>query len=299
MENIASQLKQARLDLGMSIEDAVTKSKFTLAQIKAIESGDLDFFKADLSYFSYMIRYYSNVLHYDYELLRDDVEAIVAQDEFTQEIEQLRQNVQIKTKQASPKKNTTGKKKRRKKQIDYSFLAFLFSSILLVLVLLYVGVKYVPKWFKEDPVKPPVVVEPGDDTNGDTPSETPEEPDDEVEKETLVVTPLVNDPTQIEIKGWEEDQEVDVKLVFKAEATWISASVNNVVLTEPLSTTYFKDDEIVVKEKASENKEIMFHLGKMLGNEFYVNDQKVELDENIQNNAGVVKLYFKFIKESD
>lgn len=299
MENIASQLKQARLDLGMSIEDAVTKSKFTLAQIKAIESGDLDFFKADLSYFSYMIRYYSNVLHYDYELLRDDVEAIVAQDEFTQEIEQLRQNVQIKTKQASPKKNTTGKKKRRKKQIDYSFLAFLFSSFLLVLVLLYVGVKYVPKWFKEDPVKPPVVVEPGDETNDDTPGETPEEPDNDLGKETLVVTPLVNDPTQIEIKGWEEDQEVDVKLVFKAEATWISASVNNAVLTEPLSTTYFKDDEIVVKEKASENKEIMFHLGKMLGNEFYVNDQKVELDENIQNNAGVVKLYFKFIKESD
>lgn len=308
MENIASQLKQARVAMGMTIDEAVSKTKFTLAQINAIESGDLDFFREDLTYFSYMIRYYANVLNYDYELLRQDVEKIVAEDEFTQEIEQIRKNVQVKTKSNQSKTNTKKtKRKRNRKKIDYSFLAFLFSSILLVLVLGYVGIKYVPGWFKEDPVKPPSVVEPNDpddETNGneDTPDDVPNDDEDEVEDEPqtqLEVVASPTEPTQLEIYGWEDEEEVEIKLHFKASATWISASVNNTVLDDPLSTTYYEGDEIEVREKASENKEVMFHLGKMLGNEFYVNGEKVELDESIQNNAGVVKLYFKFVKDGE
>lgn len=293
MEKIANQLKQARIDKGYSLEETVRRTKFTMAQLKAIESANLTFFENDLSYFSYIIRYYANALDYDYELLRPEVEAIVSHDEFTQEIQQISQKVPVKINDEKTQKPKHSFKKR--KQIDYSFLAFLFSSILLVLVLLYVGINYVPKWFKEDPVKKPDVIITEDPTKEDEEPEKPQEP----EVIPITTSYVASDPARLEVKGWEDDQEIEIKLVFKAPATWISASVNNVVLTEPLSKTYVENEEISVIEKVSENKEIMFHLGKVLGNEFYINGERVALEENLQNSAGVEKIYFKFVKDGN
>lgn len=187
---------------------------------------------------------------------------------------------------------------RRKIKIDYSFLAFLFTSILLVIVLIYAGITYIPGLFKKDPIKEPEIVN-RDETEDDDSEDEPEDDVEEEPKSTIEVSAVSTDPKQLEIKGWEENEEVEIKLVFKASATWISTSVNNVVLDDPVSKTYQQDEEIILVEKASENKEVLFHLGIMNGNEFYINDKRVELDESIQNSAGVVKLYFKFVKDGE
>ncbi|HZJ86703.1 MAG TPA: helix-turn-helix domain-containing protein [Erysipelothrix sp.] len=297
MENISSQLKQARIEQGLTQDEAAQKTKFTIAQLKAIEEGNLDFFKHDLSYFRYIIRYYSDFLGYDYELIRKEVDAIVAQDEFTQELEKISKRVPVKTdKDDKPTKKRT--LPRRKIKIDYSFLAFLFTSILLVIVLIYAGITYIPGLFKKDPIKEPEIVN-RDETEDDDSEDEPEDDVEEEPKSTIEVSAVSTDPKQLEIKGWEENEEVEIKLVFKASATWISTSVNNVVLDDPVSKTYQQDEEIILVEKASENKEVLFHLGIMNGNEFYINDKRVELDESIQNSAGVVKLYFKFVKDGE
>lgn len=291
MENITKTLKQGRIDKGYTVDELVERTKFTKAQINAIENGNLEFFKRDLSYFSYVIRYYCNALDIDYEILRSDVEAIVAQDTFTQEIEVIhRNNHADENNRKEEKLEKKSLKKKKKKKIDYSFAAFITTSVIFVLILVYVGAKYIPTWFKEDPVKKPGLIV------------KPEEPKDEEETPPKVETPkfelkATQDPNKYEIVGWQEDESVEIKVVFKAPATWISASVNNVVLSEPVSKTYLKDEEIIVLEKTSENKEIMFHFGKMLGNEVYINNERVDLDDTVQNSAGVVKLYFKFIKD--
>lgn len=299
MKNIGELLKQSRIEQNFSLEDAVIKTKFTIAQIRAIEAGDLDYFIDDLSYFSYFIRHYANSLNFDYELIREEVDFIVDSVGYTQEVEQIKKINDIKEniQKSKPKKSKTLKKK---KNVDYSFVAFLASSILLVVILAYVGIKYVPGWFKAEPIKPPVVdVKPGETPDTETPStETPGEiPGEEEPAETDILKIKQVDPTHYDITDWVDDSDVEIKLVFKANQTWISATVNGAKLSEPKSTTYYKDDEIVVSEKITENKEIMFHMGIMGGNEFYINGVKVELDETIQNSSGVAKIYFKFVKD--
>ncbi len=299
MENITNVLKQARIDKGLTIDETVQKTKFTKAQIMAIEEGRLDFFQSDLSYFGYMIRYYCRALDVDYEELRKDVEAIVANDVFTQEIEAIRKSAHVDTKVTDKKPIQPTRLKRTKRKIDYSFAAFLTTSILLIIILAYVGIKYVPSWFKEEPIKKPgLIVEPKPNDKDDEKEDESDNPPLKEEDETSTFTILpTQDPHKYEITGWEETDQIEIKVLFKAPATWISASVNNAVLSDPLSTTYLEGEEIVVLEDASENKEFMFHMGKMLGNEFYINGQKVELDETVQKSSGVAKLYFKLIKD--
>lgn len=290
LENITNILKQARINKGLSVDEAVARTKFTKAQIMAIEEGNIEFFKTDLSYFSYMIRYYCKALDVDYETLRTDVETIVSADVFTQEIEAIRRSAHV---DEGVKETKPIQPKRVKKNIDYSFIAFLTTSVLLVAILIFVGIKVVPKWFEDKPNKNPSgIVNP-------TPNEPeePQEPEEPVEPEPSFVVTQTQDANKFEIKNWTADEEIEIKIVFKAPETWISASVNNAILSEPQSKTYLANEEAILVENMSENKEIMFHMGKMSGNEFYINGEKLELDETVQNNAGVVKLYFKFIKD--
>lgn len=294
MENIGKQLKEARLAQKMTLEHVMSITKYTKAQIVAIENGNIDYFKGDLSYLSYYVRYLAKAVNVDYELLREDVERITNGKDNSEEIDQIRKKVNIKenVRNQTQKSNPNIKKKKHKK-IDYSFIVFLVSSILMIVFLLYLGIKHVPGWFKSDPIDKPPVVYPKPETPAEP--ETPETPDDEVS--TLKIT--TKDPTHIEVSNWDDEAEVEITLKFKAAQTWISTSVNNAALAEPASKTYYKDEEIVVKEKMTENKEVMFHMGVMAGNEFYINGEKVLLEESIQDSRGVVKLYFKFVKDGE
>lgn len=289
LENITNILKEARINKGLSIDEAVARTKFTKAQIVAIEEGNIEFFKTDLSYFSYMIRYYCKALDVDYETLRKDVETIVAADVFTQEIEAIRRSAHV---DEGVKESKPIQPKKVKKNIDYSFIAFLTTSVLLIAILVFVGIKVVPSWFNNKPQKNPNgIVEPTPKPNEPEEPDVPEEP---APSFTVVQTQEAN---KFEIKNWTADEAIEIKILFKAPETWISASVNNAVLSEPQSKTYLANEEAILVENMSENKEIMFHMGKMSGNEFYINGEKLELDDSVQNNAGVVKLYFKFIKD--
>ena len=294
LENIATQLKQARLDMGLTIEDAVKKTKFSKAQINAIEEGNFDFFKSDISYFSYYIRYYANALNYDYELLRPDVENLIKKDHFTQELEVLRRDIDDNTLEVEiakkPKRELLNLK--RLKKVDFSFLAFIIIGVLALLSLIYLGVRYLPDLFKEDPVQPPIVNNGGNDINDN--DDIDEEP---VEPEKPQIEAVKKDSTHYNIINWDQSEDVEVKVKFGASQTWISFSVNNVVLDEPQMGTYPAGEEAIIIEKPTENKEILLHFGIMKDNEIYINDQLIELDETVKENRGVVKLYLKFIQE--
>ena len=84
MENIGQILKEKRLELNYTLEDMSQKTKMSTVQLKAIEDGNISFFKEDLSYLSYFVRYYSNALNIDYNELRKDLDHTIT--EFTQTI---------------------------------------------------------------------------------------------------------------------------------------------------------------------------------------------------------------------
>jgi cytoskeletal protein RodZ len=71
MKEIGETLKEARENIGITIEEAANDLKLKTSQIESIESGDKDAFK-DIMHLKYFIRDYSKYLGLDYEDIIDD-----------------------------------------------------------------------------------------------------------------------------------------------------------------------------------------------------------------------------------
>ena len=71
MKEIGEELKDARENIGISIEEAANDLKLKPSQIEDIEAGNKDAFK-DIMHLKYLIRDYSKYLGLDYEDIIDD-----------------------------------------------------------------------------------------------------------------------------------------------------------------------------------------------------------------------------------
>lgn len=71
MKEIGARLKEAREDMGVSIEEAAADLKLRVSQLENIESGNLDAFK-DVYYLKYFIRDYAKYLGLNYEDMIDE-----------------------------------------------------------------------------------------------------------------------------------------------------------------------------------------------------------------------------------
>ena len=71
MKEIGEALREARENIGISIEEAANDLKLKPAQIENLEEGNKDAFK-DIMYLKYFIRDYSKYLGLDYEDMIDD-----------------------------------------------------------------------------------------------------------------------------------------------------------------------------------------------------------------------------------
>lgn len=71
MKEIGETLKEARENIGITIEEVAADLKLSVKQIENIESGNLDAFK-DIFYLKYFIRDYSKYLGLNYEDMIDE-----------------------------------------------------------------------------------------------------------------------------------------------------------------------------------------------------------------------------------
>ena len=71
MKEIGEALKEARENIGITIEEAAEDLKLKTSQIEDIEAGNKDAFK-DIMHLKYFIRDYSKYLGLDYEDMIDD-----------------------------------------------------------------------------------------------------------------------------------------------------------------------------------------------------------------------------------
>ena len=53
MKEIGATLRKRREELGYTLEEMSNKTRISVAQLNALEEGDLEFFKDDLSYVRY------------------------------------------------------------------------------------------------------------------------------------------------------------------------------------------------------------------------------------------------------
>ena len=71
MKEIGEKLKDARENIGISIEEAAEDLKIRPSQIEDIEQGNMDAFQ-DVFFLKYFIRDYSKYLGLDYENVVDE-----------------------------------------------------------------------------------------------------------------------------------------------------------------------------------------------------------------------------------
>ena len=69
MEDFSKLLKEKREQAGLSIDDVCEKTRLTQKHIKALEDGNMEFFRDDLSYMRFFVKSYCEAVGMDYDCL--------------------------------------------------------------------------------------------------------------------------------------------------------------------------------------------------------------------------------------
>lgn len=306
MDKIGNTLKQKRLELGLTIEEVSEKTRLTIKHIKAIEEGDISYFKDDLSYLRFFLKSYCDVLGLDFEGMKVDLQDSI--EDYTtsfskhaiaqhEAIERgVKENAE-KLKKSKPKaKKAKPKKVRHRRKIDMSLLSFLAIIVVILIGLIFAFVMWMQRSTGGDDDlvanKPPVApVDISEDANKKEPEEEPakepvkeEEPKKE-EKKELAIT-AVND-TQYTLENLTDGDEIDIEITFGPKTqTSFRALVDGTVLSNPANKVYQPKAVIHVRETAVKGKKIQLAFGYMVDNAITVNGVKVELPASITSKAG-------------
>ncbi len=315
MKEIGNIIREERINQNRSIEDISNITKMNINIVENIEAGNLDYFKNDLFYLRYYVKSYLSALDLEIE----NIDAILndATLEYTQaidliEAEKLKNiNEQIKTKQISISNMNQGKLsginqgKNRVKRIDWTLVSLISVVALISLFLVYSLVNSYINGPVVDDTPPPIVDKPDDKEN---PVDKEEEPDEKpIEIAKVEVKNL--EVNNLELTNWNNETRIIAKFNVP---TWTQITVNNQIVsipdTEESSRTYQANEELAIGDKYKLNgaevefKEgdvISIRFGIMNGNEFLINEDKLELDDSIATALGGTNLTFTLGKKAD
>lgn len=307
MQEIGQILKENRLEQNKSIEDISTITKMNTNIITNIEAGNISYFNNDLSYLRYYVRSYISALQIEIEDVEDKLNAATLA--FTQSIDILEQekldqiNDQILNKRVSLEKGKSGFRKARK--IDWTLISLISIVTLIGAFLVYsIAVNVINK---PNDNTPPVVETPKDkeDDKGKD-----KEPVEEKPKVPEVIKAEVSaiDANNFEINEWTDDLKIKTK--FNTE-TWVQMSVNNQIVMLPnedvSSRVYTVGTDLLIEKHYKLNgEEVLFKEGDIISirygimntNEFFVNDEQLQLEDSVKTSLGGTNLAFTLGKKA-
>lgn len=304
MDRVGEILKTQRLELGISLEEISQKTKLSVVQLKALEEGNIGFFKDDLSYLSYYVRYYANALNIDYNEIRSLLDEAI--NDYTQsitiseieKIEKLNQNIKKRTAEKPTKNISTIRKNRRRSNFDVKSFTFMALAILISFSLLFVLIfNVIIPAFNQDPKETPIVdkLPDKDKDEGNKEEEGSDEKPEEKpsETKTIEVKPVEGNITNYDIMNWTEGEDVTIEVNVKTY-TWLQFSENNIVLANPQATVYDVGEVIKIIVKAEDKKNISVRFGAFGENEITINGQAITIDPSLSG-ASVVDFEFTFV----
>lgn len=302
MDKIGSLLKQKRLEMGFTIEEISEKTRLTIKHIKAIEEGDISYFKDDLSYLRFFLKSYCDVLGMDFEDIKDELrnsiddytmsftqEAVMQHEAIERGIKENSAKMQKHENSAKKKKQTKPKRAKQRRRVDVSLLSFLAIVIVVVIGLIFAVVMLIQNNKGDDESlidnKPPVAEVP---SNGgeDAPKEE-EKPKEEVKE--MVIT-AVSD-TEYTIENLKEGDDIDIEITMGSNSGF-RALVDGKQLSDPANQIYSYKTVLHVREKAVKDKKIQLAFGFMQNNTIKVNGKDVELPGSVTGKAGSVTIEF-------
>lgn len=309
MDKIGSLLKQKRLEKGMTIEAVSEKTRLTIKHIKAIEEGDISYFKDDLSYLRFFLKAYCNALDIDFELIKGDLQDSISDYtlSFTREtmvehaqIEQGIQRTNEKMKQPGSENNKKRKWQRLKnwkyrRRIDMSLVSFLAIIVVILIGLIFAFVM----WFQGSrgtsndvtENKPPVATP----TYSKDPEPIPEVPiqEPEEEKKEMAITKASDDSSQAiyTIENLKADDEIDIEVTFSSDSSF-RVLVDDKELSDPARGIQPRRTVLHIREKAAANKKILLAFGFMWHNSIKVNGQQLEIPSTLLEKQGSALITF-------
>ncbi len=288
MKELGLKLKNRREELGYTLEEMSTKTKIQGHYLKAIENGDLEFFKDDFSYLRYFVRFYCQALNFDFESVRDEFDNLVSDFNKTQAIKIIedREQKHEKINKMVKEGNLNNSYTKEKRKIDYSMVSLVTVVAVMIIAVAVVVYRYGPSWFEKKELTPtPEIINVETDKPTATPTSTPT-PETEVE---LDISTL--DGYQYEIRGWKEDQQVSIVVEF-ARDTWIRVSYNGVVSDNPVSKIYNPSESMEILVNAKEDYDITIHFGAIKDNKVLINGKEYTLDDKVKDLMRGQQLHF-------
>lgn len=299
MKNVGLRLKEQREEVGFTLEEMSAKTKITIPQLRALEEGNLDFFKEDISYVPYFARFYAQALYLDYETMRMDVDSAIKELHHTQKLKVVAQNkvtkenIENRIKDRKMSKNTAVLRPAGKRKIDYSLLSLLIFIILLLIALIFIFFVYIY----------PMINESSSNNNEAPIIALPQNPNDEVDEtpnDADPNTPFVSEievlqvnAREYEISGYAVDEEVLITVTFVRDV-WMKVHIDGIATDNPKSKIYKKDEVMEIRLLARDDMNVMLHFGNLKGNLVKINDEEIVWDTSITNWLLGIKINFRF-----
>lgn len=153
MKEIGQALKEARENIGISIEEAANDLKLRPEQIEDIEEGNKDAFQ-DIFYLKYFIRDYSKYLGLNYENMVDEFNEFLF--DYTSkisldDIKKAKKQVEVKIAKEEKKISSPYTYERKKKLCLKKYVFIVLISILIISIFYFViSISQKDDFVKED-----------------------------------------------------------------------------------------------------------------------------------------------------
>ena len=136
MKEIGEKLREARENIGISIEEAAEDLKISVTQIDNIESGNMEAFQ-DVLDLKYFIRDYSKYLGLDKEEMVDDFNEYLFDYTSKLSIEDIKKEVRIKKEDANKIRSPYTIERKNEKFLQYVTYVAIVLLLGIVFYLLY------------------------------------------------------------------------------------------------------------------------------------------------------------------
>lgn len=292
----------------------------TIKHLKAIEEGDISYFRDDLSYLRFFLKAYCNALELDFEEIKGELQDSI--DDYTTSFtkEALKEHAQIERgiaktnekirnseqpEERKPKKKKP-KKARRHRKIDISLVSFLAIIVVIVIGLIFAFVM----WFQgnqhiDDDVnqRPPIATKddntnddnkPKDNASDNNEATVPSVPDKPEEKKEMSISkPVEEDGKAVyEIENAEIGKEIDIEVTFASDSSF-RVLVNDKELSNPPARGIQARKTVLhIREKAEADKKILLAFGFMLNNSIKVNGKQLEIPASLSSKQGTGLIEF-------
>lgn len=285
MVSAGTILKEKRLASGLSLSQISQQTRITIAQLEAIEAGDVGYFQDDPSFYRFRALSYGRLLKVDEVELKKQVELDL--DNYYQELSetqqlkkiQITENVKAKTELLSP----------RRRQIDLPWMSMILVIIIVIATLGFVFINHIlnnqpePVLDEGVAVEFPLVITPKDDI---------EIPDVVIPKEFSI-----NKVSGTNFEIYNANPEPILNIIISRQTTYLWFKKNGSYLANPKSGEKYGDlgtsSELKVPLSIVANDLVELEFGLFSNIKLEIDGTEIPLNATYPTNRVKIVLVFK------